>query len=119
MASWPSTLPAPIADGYALNPSDPGIRTDMEAGAARARTRTKARNDKVEVSWKFTDAEMAAFRTWFENPAECAWGSAWFTITLALGTSGLSSVTARFVGIYKATLIPALNWQVSATLEVR
>jgi hypothetical protein len=83
MATWPSTLPAPAYDGYALSPVDPGIRTDMESGAARTRTRTKNRNDKINVAWEFSDAQMAIFRTWFDNPAECAYGSAWFSTLLS------------------------------------
>ena len=35
MATWPTTLPAPMAQGYGIDPVDPVIRTDMEVGAAR------------------------------------------------------------------------------------
>lgn len=119
MATWPTTLPAPSADGYALDPVDPGIRTEMEGGAARTRTRTKNRNDKISVGWIFTDAQMAIFRAWFENGAECAYGSAWFDLTVRVGTGGAVSKPCRFAGIWKATALPGTQWQVSATLEVR
>lgn len=119
MASWPSTLPAPLLSGYTLDPVDPVIRTDMEFGAARSRTRTKSRNDKLGAAWVFTDAQMAIFRVWYDNPAECAYGSAWFTISLALGETGLDSCSARFASVWKAALLPGKAWQVSATLEVR
>lgn len=119
MPTWPSTLPKPSFGGYALNPVEPALRTDMEMGAARSRTRTAARNDKVSVTWDFTDAQMAIFRAWFDNPAECAYGSAWFDISLAIGTAGLTSHTVRFAGIWKTTLLPGMNWSVTATLEVR
>lgn len=119
MASWPGTLPDTLRAGYALNPVDPSIRTDMEVGAARSRARSHSRNDKVNVAWVFTDAQMAIFRAWYDNPAECAYGSAWFTMSLAIGTTGLTSHSVRFVGIWKATLLGALNWHVTATLEVR
>ena len=115
--AWPSTLPAPSIAGYALNPVDPVIRTEMEAGAPRARRRTTARNDRINVSWKFTDAEMATFRAWFDG--EGAGGSAWFYLTLAIGDTGTESVETRFAGIWQAGLLPGMNWQVSATLEVR
>lgn len=119
MASWPTTLPAPKVEGYALNPVNPSIRTDMEAGAARTRTRTKARNDKVSVAWIFNDAQMAIFRAWYDNPAECAYGSAWFTVSLLIGTGGSVSSSARFTEIWKATYIGGKKWQVTSTLEVR
>lgn len=119
MATWPGTLPAPQLDGYAINPEKQTIRTDMEAGAARVRRRSAAINDKIQVSWKFTDAQMETFRTWFYNSAECAGGAAWFTINLPVGTTGIDAVTARFVDTYRKKLLPGLNWHVSATLEVQ
>jgi hypothetical protein len=91
----------------------------MEKGASRSRTLTAARNDKVNVSWLFTDAQMAIFRAWFDNPSEAAYGSAWFSLSLAIGTGGVISKTVRFAGIWKSTLLPGMNWRVTATLEVR
>lgn len=119
MATWPTTLPAPQLSGYQVAPVDPSIRTDMEFGAPRVRRRTLARNDRVQVSWTMTDAQFAAFRTWFDDDAEAAGGSAWFYITLAVGQTGTDSVEARFTGPYQASLLGGLNWSVSATLEVR
>lgn len=67
MSSWPSILPRPLLGGYSLNPADQTLRTDMESGAARVRRRSRARLDLVDVAWKFTDAQMAVFREWFDN----------------------------------------------------
>lgn len=67
MSSWPSILPRPLAAGYGISPADQALRTDMEAGAARVRRRSRARLDMIDVSWKFTDAQMAVFREWFDN----------------------------------------------------
>ncbi len=119
MATFPITLPAPNASGYAVNPVDQTARTEMEVGAARTRRRTLARNDKVSLSWTFKDAEFATFRTWFDNAAECAGGASWFTISLPIGSGGLVSVEARFVGPFKAAHLMALNWNVSADVEIR
>jgi hypothetical protein len=119
MPTFPATLPAPTFDGYALSPVDPVIRTEMEVGSPRARRRTKARNDKIDVTWIFTDAQMASFRTWFDSDAEAAGGAAWFTVALAVGTTGIDGVEARFAGIWKSTLTPGMNWSVSAQLEIR
>lgn len=118
--SWPPEIPGPVVNTYALNPVDPAIRTDMEAGAARSRRRTLARNDRVDVGWIFTDAEMALFRAWFDDPLNGNGGSVWFTVDLALGTGGIVSATARFAGVWKATLLSSgLIWSVTATLEIR
>lgn len=69
MRRWPDTLPTPSTPGFSLSPIDTAIRTDMEAGAKRVRRTSVARQDTVDVSWVFTDAEMAAFRAWYEDAA--------------------------------------------------
>lgn len=119
MAAWPSTLPAPLLAGYTLDPVAPSIRTDMEFGAARARRRTAARNDIVNLAWQMSDAQMAIFRAWFEDDAQAAGGAAWFTITLPIGDSGATAQEARFVGVYQALRVGGLRWTVSASIEVR
>lgn len=120
MAEWPSTLPAPSAGGYAVNPVDPVIRTEMEGGNVRTRRRTTARLDKVQATWKFTDAEMDTFRAWFDLSTGANGGADWFTISLPTGDGGFSSVSARFGGVFSAKMLSAhLRWEVSAVLEVR
>lgn len=120
MADFPSTLPQPLASGYGISPLDQTVRTDMEVGAARVRRRTSARLDRVTLSWIFTDAQLATFRAWFENDSTgAAGGASWFNVNLAIGTTGLVAVQARFVGVYKADHLGALIWSVSAEVEVR
>lgn len=121
MATWPTSLPQPISDGYGLTPEDSGIRTDMEVGAARVRRRTRARNDRIDVRWLLTDAQMAAFRAWFDDDATgVSGGSAWFYIRLNIGTGGMQTVEARFVnGFKRGDFTPPDTWQVTAQLEIR
>lgn len=120
MAAWPGTLPRPVVDGYALQPEDPAVRTDMEVGAMRVRRRTAARNDRVQLTWLFTQAQMDAFRAWYDNSAENAGGASWFTVDLAIGTStGVVSVEAQFVEMWKAIALPGLKWRVTAKVQVR
>ncbi len=119
MATWPGTLPAPQAAGYGLQPVDQSIRTDMEFGAMRSRRRSYARNDRLAVSWALSDAQMDIFRTWFENDAEAAGGSAWFSVSLRVGNTGATTQEARFVSPYRAQMVGAGRWSVSADLEVR
>ena len=118
MATWPTNLPAPLAN-YSLDPVDQTIRTDMESGAARTRRRTSARNDKVTANWLLTDAQLNIFRDWFEDTDGAAGGAAWFTVNLLIGNTGFTSVEARFVGPFKCTYAPVMHWNVSAELEVR
>lgn len=119
MPTWPATLPAPMVAGYALNPVDMTARTEMEAGPARVRRRSSARVDMVPVQWSVSDAQMAIFRAWFDDPAEANGGAAWFTVSLLMGNGGTQTVSARFSGIWQAAYVPHLRWQVQATLEVR
>lgn len=120
MATYPSTLPAPLAGAYSLNPVDQTVRTDMEMGAPRVRRRTAARNDRVAVGWLFTVAELDTFRDWFESASTgIAGGASWFSVALDVGTgTTLASVEARFVGPFQAAR-DGNKWRVTATLEVR
>lgn len=118
MATWPTTLPAPLFAGYAVKPIDPTIRTDMEFGAARTRRRTSARNDTVTAFWLFNATQMAAFRAWFEDPAQAAGGAAWFDMQVNLGDTNQSNA-CRFSGGFEMALVGHGTWQVSAKLEIR
>lgn len=122
MATFPTTLPAPMLNGYQANPQDQVVRTQMEVGTARARLRSTAKIDKVSVQWLFTDAQMATFRAWWYQDSTSggsATGTSWFTISLAVGQTGLTAVTARFLGPYQAQGGAGLLWNVHAELEVR
>lgn len=122
MATFPGALPAPLLNGFSASPQDQVVRTQMEVGTARARRRSSAQIDRVNLQWLFTDAQMATFRTWFYQAAGsggAAMGTSWFTISLPVGQTGLTSVTARFLSPYKAQGGAGLLWTVSADLEVR
>jgi hypothetical protein len=65
---------------------------------------------------------MATFRTWYYQDSAsggAATGTSWFTINLALGQTGLTSVTARFLQPYTAQGGAGLLWNVHGELEVR
>ena len=115
VANYPTQLPAPLINGYALQPQDVGIRTSMEGGVARTRKRFGARPiTTVPVNWIMNQNQFALFDTWMLTYAR-----EWFSIHLA-GGLGLQAVLARLVGTW--TSVPAGSsalWSVSATLEVR
>lgn len=122
MATYPVTLPQPTLNGYQANPQDQVVRTNMEVGTARARLRSTAKIDRVSVNWLFTDAQMATFRAWwYQDSASggAATGTSWFTISLPVGQTGLTSVSARFLQPYEAQGGAGLLWSVKGELEVR
>jgi hypothetical protein len=106
-----------MSAGYQFAPQDQVVRTNMEVGTARARLRSTAQIDHMQVEWILTDAEMATFRTWFYGDG--ASGTSWFTINLPVGKSGLTAVTARFTEPFAASLISPVIWKLQGKLEVR
>lgn len=111
--------PIPLVEGYALNPVDPVIRSEMESGPPRARRTSYARNDKINVSWLMTDATFAAFRVWFDSDEGAGGGAAWFSMALPIGEYGFRTVDARFASIWQSAPIATLRWKVTAQLELR
>jgi hypothetical protein len=99
---------------------DQVARTNMEVGTPRMRLRSAAQIDRVDAQWMLTDAQMATFRTWYYDPINgAAAGANWFTIPLAVGETGLTSVTARFLGPYQAQAMPSLLWTLTGQMEIR
>ncbi len=116
MAAFPGTLPKPLADNYGGNQDQAFIRTEMEAGAQRQRKRYTAVLHQLSLSWKFTAAEMATFKTFFDTTINR--GSDFFTMSLDVG-AGITSYDVRFTAPYEYSRLPGGNWQVSAKVEVR
>lgn len=63
----PAYIPMGTQEAHRLSPVDQTIRTDMEVGVARSRRITTADMDRLNIAWRLTDVEMAAFRAWFNN----------------------------------------------------
>ena len=116
MALFPATLPAPLIDGYSGTQDQAFIRTDMEAGSQRQRQRFSAANTQMSISWLFTAAQMATFKTFFDTTINR--GSDWFTYTLDLGAGDIS-YDARFTQPYQFSYVEGDNWRVSGNIEVR
>ena len=126
LISWPDTLPRPTFEGYAVEPVDSVLRTEMESGPARQRRRFTHTPTRIPVRWRFSSEEMGIFESWLEHKAEA--GGAWFTVDL-LGGQGMTAHEARIMGTgsspYKATAQRGgpgeggVRWIVTSTLEVR
>lgn len=116
MPAWPSTLPQATLPGHELAPDDSVIRTDMEAGRARARRRYTRAPTRTTVRWVFaTRQQFHVFESWWV--LEIDHGASGFTLSLPNG-AGMSTVTARFVEPYKARPLGGSAWEVTGTLEV-
>lgn len=117
MATWPSTLPAPLVDGYGIEPVDQTVATDMETGTKRVRRRSAVQIDHANVSYNLSDAQMAIFRAWFYS--ELAGGAGTFDVSLWAGKGGATAAEARFVGAPKWSMVGNHRWIVGGKLEVR
>jgi hypothetical protein len=117
MATWPSTLPAPLLSGYGLEPLKQTIRTDMEVGFSRVRRISKAQFDTVDTSVLLNKAQMAIFRAWFYNDSEAAGGASFFDMRVDIGTGTAVVKSCRIV---KWTFTrDGLFYRVPLQLEVR
>ena len=119
MATWPSTLPAPLVDGYGIEPVDQTVPTDMEVGAQRVRRRSFAQVDTVRFAVNLSDAQMTTFRTWLYSGSDADGGAGWFNISLRVGKGGATAAEARFKGTPKWDMTGNHRWLVSGQLEVR
>ena len=117
MATWPTSFPLPQTPGYALEPQQAFLRTQMDAGPARQRRRFSTTPTRVPVSFKMSLVQFETFEAWYKF--EINDGAGWFTITLANG-KGLTSCEARFPEMYKASPEGStFRWIVDGVLEVR
>lgn len=114
---WPNTLPLPTVQGYAVQPEDAILRTEMEAGLARQRRRFTNVPTKVSVRWIMRRDQYAVFEGWYRWHAKE--GANWFTITL-LGGLGLLEQEARFTRQFSARLLAGGTlWEITSELEIR
>lgn len=121
---WPSQLPLPTFQGYAIEPLEGVLRTEMSQGAARQRQQYTSVPERVSVRWRFSQWQYALFRSWYKNKAKR--GAEYFSITLLTGL-GMVPHEARFAGSGNAPYHTEPQrggkngtiWIVTTTLEVR
>ena len=112
---WPDQLPAPTVEGYAINPGEGVLRTQMDSGLARQRQIFTQTPTTFNVRWIFTTAQYHTFEGWYLHFA--AEGAGQFVINLASG-QGITPHNARFLAQFSASLIAQNLWQVTAQLEI-
>lgn len=113
---FPEALPNVIMGDYSYKQANNLIRTEMESGPAKVRRRFVSVPTDVNVSWKFSRAELAIFENFFRNTIYD--GATWFQIKLVNG-AGETLCTARFKEAYDAsTDAKEHSWVVRGKLEV-
>lgn len=114
--SWPADLPRPIRESKGAQHGSPFLRTDMANGRARQRRRFSAVPSENRMSWVFTDAQCAAFESWFRDVLVD--GTQWFNLTLKTPLGVDTALVCRFIDMYTG---PDQNgydrWRINARLE--
>ncbi|WP_347402156.1 hypothetical protein [Pseudomonas putida] len=114
---YPSQLPLPLQDGYALETFDPMIRTQMVTGRARQRIRFSQVPTFVRASFIYSEAQAAFFEAWYARVLGN--GIEWFSCRLQT-PEGIKSYQVRFTGIYEGpSLVQGRIWKYSARIELR
>lgn len=113
---WPAFLPPPLLAGAGNKRQASFTRTDMEAGQPRSRRRSTAQMVQLPLKWRFSPLEYDVFEAF--HHLHLFDGAGWFYIALDT-PRGWRDVTARFTAAFDTSLLPGLNKEVSATLEVR
>lgn len=113
--TWPPMLPS-VSNSFAFRVETDTLRTTMDSGRARQRSRSTKEVVMARATWEFSDLEFRVFQSFYKH--RIGNGADWFICELALGNR-LQNYVVRFTGEgYQNTHRPVLNWNVSANLEV-
>lgn len=111
---WPLTLPYPST--LSGDTASPVIRTQMDSGYTRQRSRFGSQVKTRQLSWVFTEAEFATFKEFFRDTLQG--GTLWFNMVYPDGEGGFTSREVRFVGgRFTEQYVPFMQWQVGASIE--
>ena len=114
--NYPTALPLPLQNGYALEHVSPLLRTDMVSGRARQRRIFTSVPTIVTCQWVLSHVQAQAFEAWFRNGITD--GADWFDITIRTPL-GLRDYTARFTSMYAGPrLVGGRYWEIGGELEL-
>lgn len=116
LAAWPTQLPRPSVDGYAISPMTNVLRTKMDGGQTRQRKRFSYMPSSVNLKVVLSSAHYAIFEAWYSITIND--GTDWFTMKLQNGRAD-QVVTVRFFAdsSYKVSNSNGM-WIIQGTLEV-
>lgn len=112
---FPSGLPYPTRDNYALNHVSPFKRTSMDSGRARQRRNFSSVPTNVPVKWIFTEQETQIFEAWFRDTIGD--GADWFNCPLRTPV-GTGQYVCRFTAMYQMVPHGICMWEITAALEI-
>lgn len=112
----PDVLGYGMVAGYALTPDDQTVRTEIEAGAPRVRRRFTSGFTRATLAWTWSATQFSVFEYWWANVA--SGGAAWFNAPVENG-QGVNACEVRFTKPWRAELLGAGVWRVSAETEIR
>lgn len=118
MSSWPGSLPqTPLNAGYSRSFVDNTIRSQVGYGPDRVRRRTTAAIERVQMSFVFTESELATFRTFHVTTLQH--GSLPFDwVDHISTTSPQAAAVYRFVDPPLVTAIEKQLYNVALSLEI-
>lgn len=117
MINYPSQLPGPNLDGYALRTVSPLMRVDMQSGRARQRRRFTNVPTEAQMSWVMTEEQGQLFAGFYRYTIRD--GADWFLMPLKTEL-GYGDYECRFTDIYDGPRPFAFNkYSYTATLEIR
>ena len=117
LEKYPESLPAPLKADRAFQMVDPLVSTPFDSGQTRWDRQFTDVPTATPVSWIFSDAQCAVFRTWYQNRINL--GADWFEMTMA-SDDGREVRECHFVKAYAGPERLGFNrWRISASLLLR
>lgn len=120
-ATYPSSLPLPLQQGYSQTISPNITRTSLKGGKSYQRLVTSNANSQVNCSFLFVGGQYKTFRDFLATINE---GADWFLMPL-LKIDGSNGTENRLVRIVSGKLTANLNcnngtqiWTVNCQLDV-
>lgn len=114
LAKWPSALGAPQLSDFSVSGSLPVKRTEMQSNRPRTFRISKTIMRDVQVSFYFSDAQLALFWIFFETGGNA--GADWFEMPLRVGNS-LEPHIVRFKSLPSQSVVRKNKSKVSFVIE--
>jgi hypothetical protein len=116
MIQYPSQLPVPLQDGYAINTDNPKLSSVMASGRVRERRRFTTVPTLIQVRWNMDQNQAAYFESWFRTALVD--GTEWIEGTL-LTPIGFKPYIYKIRGMYDGpTLVQVSRWEFTALVEL-
>lgn len=117
MSTWPPTVPHRISvTGAEYRSASNAARTTFDVGPDKARPRSTATRYEISGTIRMTNAEFAAFRTFFEQ--DIKQGTQIFDMVDPIAPDGGMYVRAQIMDGFSAASVSGGKWIVSLRLKV-